>query len=191
MIYREESKMNREETWELLCEYTKSESLRWHARCVEAAMRAMAEKMGGDADRWGVCGLIHDFDYEKYPTLEDHPFRGVEILREKGLDEDFLNAVLGHGDHTNTPRTTDMAKAIYAVDELCGFMVAISLVRPGQTLEGLVFKSVKKKFKDKAFARSVNRDDIAKGAEELGMDLPEVVDIVRDALIPVVTEMNA
>ena len=174
--------LNRDDAYALLCEYTPSESLRRHGMAVEAAMRAMAERLDGDPERWGVCGLIHDFDYERYPSLEDHPFRGVEILREKGMDEEFCQAVLGHGDHTGTPRTAPMARALYAVDELCGFMVAIALVRPTRDLSGLEWSSIKKKMKDKAFARAVDRDIMTRAAEEVGMPLSDLALLVRDAL---------
>jgi len=182
--------LTRQEGYGLLCEYTPSDSLRRHGLAVEAAMRAMAERLGGDPERWGVCGLIHDFDYERYPSLEDHPYRGVEILRGMGVDEEFLQAVLGHGDHTGTPRTTPMAQTLYAVDELCGFMVAIALVRPTRDLEGLEWKSIKKKLKDKTFARAVDRDMMARGAEGVGMSLQDLALLVRDALQPRARELG-
>ncbi len=174
--------MTRDEALNLLHEYTPTINLRRHGYAVEAAMRAMAARLGGDPERWGLCGLLHDFDYERYPDLSDHPYRGVEILRAKGLDEEFLAAVLGHGDHTGVARTTPMAKALYAVDELCGFLIAVALVRPTRDLEGLEYSSVKKKLKDKTFARAVDREAIARGAADVGMELPELVEVVRDAL---------
>lgn len=173
---------SRDEAWALLTEYTQSEALRKHALGVEAAMRAYAEKMGGDPHVWGVTGLLHDFDYEKYPSLEDHPFRGVEILRERGVDEEICTAILGHGNHTGVARTTDLAKALFAVDELSGFLTACALVRPDRRIATVEVKSVKKKFKKKEFARGVDRNDIHQGVEELGEDLDEHIAFVRDAM---------
>lgn len=182
--------MIRDEALALLHEYTPNLNLRRHAYAVEAAMRALATRMNGDLERWGLCGLIHDFDYERFPDLTDHPYRGVEILREKGMDEEFLTAVLGHGDHTGVARASDMAKALYAVDELCGFLVAVALVRPSRDLDGLEWSSVKKKLKDRAFARAVDREAVSRGARELGMELPELVALVRDALQAIAPQLG-
>jgi predicted hydrolase (HD superfamily) len=173
--------MNREAAWELLCEYTKSESLRKHALAVEACMRAYAAKSGQDADQWGVVGLIHDFDYEMYPNAPDHPLKGSEILKEKGYPEDIRRAILGHADYSGVPRDTLLAKTLYACDELAGFITACSLVRPDRIVS-LQPKSVRKRMKDKAFARSVSREDILKGAEELGVPLDEHIAFCIEAM---------
>ncbi len=174
--------MNREQAWELLNEYTQKDSLIKHALAVEAAMRSYAKKFNEDEDAWGIVGLLHDFDYEKYPTAQDHPFRGAEILREKGVDENWIKAILGHADYTGVERDTLMAKALFAVDELTGMITAATLVRPSKKIDDLTVKSVKKKLKDKAFAASVNRDDIQKGVDELGVDLSEHIQFVIDAM---------
>ncbi|MEA1884686.1 MAG: HDIG domain-containing protein [Thermotogota bacterium] len=174
--------MNREQAWELLNEYTKKENLIKHALAVEAAMRAYARKFNEDEEVWGTVGLLHDFDYERFPTAEDHPYRGAEILREKGVDESWIKAILGHADYTGVERDTLMAKTLFAVDELTGMITAATLVRPSKKIEDLKVKSVKKKLKDKSFAASVNRDDIKKGAEELGVDLSEHIQFVIDAM---------
>jgi len=164
--------MNRSEAWDLLCEYTKNENLRKHALAVEACMRTYARKSGEDEEKWGVVGLIHDFDYEVYPNAPDHPLKGSEILKEKGLSEEIRRAILGHADYTGVPRDTLMARTLFACDELAGFITACSLVRPDK-ITSLEAKSVRKRMKDKAFARSVSREDIAKGAGELGVALDE------------------
>lgn len=174
--------MTRDEAFALLTEYTQKEALINHALGVEAAMRAYAKKFGEDEEAWGIVGLIHDFDYEKYPTMEDHPFRGAEILRERGYPEEWIQAILGHGDHTGVPRTTLMAKTLYAVDELSGFITAVTYVRPNKKLSEVEVRSVKKKLKDKAFARQVSREDIRRGAEELGVELDEHIDFVIRAM---------
>jgi len=179
--------MNREEALELMHEYTESESLRRHMYAVETAMRAYAKHFGEDEERWGLVGLLHDFDYERYPNdahsaTEEHPSFGVNLLREKGLDEDFLQAILGHAAYTGVARETQMAKVLFAVDELCGFLVACALVRPDKSLKEVKVKSVKKKLKDKAFARGVSREDIQVGLEELGIDLETHVEFLVDAL---------
>ncbi len=174
--------MTRDEAYQLLTEYTKKENLIKHALAVEAAMRAYARKFGEDEEAWGVVGLLHDFDYEMYPSLEDHPFKGAEILRQKGFPEEWVEAILGHAEHTGVPRKTLMAKTLFAVDELCGFITAVALVRPDKKLESVKVKSVKKKLKDKAFARQVSREDIRKGAEELGVDLDEHIAFVLEAM---------
>jgi predicted hydrolase (HD superfamily) len=164
--------MDRGAVWDLLCEYTKNEGLRKHAQAVEACMRAYAIKFGEDADTWGAVGLIHDFDYEMYPNAPDHPLKGSEILKEKGYSEEIRRAILGHADYTGVPRETLLAKTLFACDELAGFITACSLVRPDR-IASLEAKSVHKRMKDKAFARSVSREDITKGAEELGVPLDE------------------
>ena len=174
--------MNREQAWGLLNEYTQKDSLIKHALAVEAAMRSYAKKFNEDEDAWGIVGLLHDFDYEKYPTAQDHPFRGAEILREKGVDENWIKAILGHADYTGVERDTLMAKTLFAVDELTGMITAATLVRPSKKIDDLTVKSVKKKLKDKAFAASVNRDDIQKGVDELGVDLSEHIQFVIDAM---------
>jgi predicted hydrolase (HD superfamily) len=179
---------NRDDAWELLCEYTKGDSLRKHALAVEAAMRACATHYGGsdaDVDEWGLVGLLHDFDYEMFPSADEHPFTGSNILCGRGYPEQIIKAILGHATYTGVPRDTLMARALFATDELCGFLVACALVRPTKSLDDLEVSSVKKKLKDKAFARSVNRDDIRQGVEELGVTLDEHVRFVIDALKPV------
>jgi len=174
--------MNRDDAYALLTEYTQKEGLIKHALSVEAAMRAYAKKFGEDENEWGIVGLLHDFDYEKYPSLEDHPFRGAEILRERNFPEEWVEAILGHAEHTGVPRKTLMAKTLFAVDELCGLITAVAYVRPNRRLAEVKVKSVKKKMKDKAFARQVSRDDIIKGAEELGVPLEEHIETVISAM---------
>lgn len=164
--------MDRQVAWELLCEYTKNENLRKHALAVEACTRAYARRFGEDEEKWGIVGLIHDFDYEMYSSAPDHPLKGSEILKEKGYPEDIRRAILGHADYTSVPRDTLMAKALFACDELAGFITACALVRPDKIMS-LEAKSVRKRMKDKAFARSVSRGDITRGAEELGIPLDE------------------
>ena len=173
---------DRKEAWELLCEYTKSENLRKHALAVEACMRAYARKFGEDEEKWGVVALIHDFDYEMYPNAPDHPVKGSEILKERGYSEDVRHAILGHADYTGVPRDTLMAKALFACDELAGFITASALVKPGKSLAEVEAKSVRKKMKDKAFARSVNRDDIINGAQALGVELEEHIAFCIEAM---------
>ncbi|HZB44445.1 MAG TPA: HD domain-containing protein [Pyrinomonadaceae bacterium] len=183
----------REDAWELLCEYTKGKSLRQHALAVEAAMRAAAARYGGpeaDADEWGMVGLLHDFDYEMFPTADEHPYKGANILCGRGYSERFIRAIMGHATYTGVPRDTEMARALFATDELCGFLVACALVRPSKSLDDLEVSSVKKKLKDKAFARTVNRDDIRQGVEELGVGLDEHVRFVIEALKPVQREIG-
>ncbi|RMF61779.1 MAG: HDIG domain-containing protein [Calditrichaeota bacterium] len=174
--------ITREQAYELLTEFTSKPALINHALSVEAAMRAYARKFGEDEEIWGIVGLLHDFDYEKYPSLEDHPFRGAEILRERGFPEEWIEAILGHAEHTGVPRRTLMAKTLYAVDELCGFITAVAYVRPNRKLEEVKVKSVKKKLKDKSFAAQVSREDIRKGAEELGVDFDEHIETVITAM---------
>jgi predicted hydrolase (HD superfamily) len=184
---------DRNEAWELLCEYTKGESLRKHALAVEAAMRACVNRYGAaedDEDEWGLVGLLHDFDYEMFPSAEQHPFTGANILCGRGYSERFIRAIMGHATYTGVPRDTAMARALFATDELCGFLVACALVRPNKSLDDLEVASVKKKLKDKAFARSVNRDDIRQGVEELGVDMDEHIRFVIDALRPVQAQIG-
>jgi putative nucleotidyltransferase with HDIG domain len=173
--------LNREESWELLCEWTESDSLRKHMLAVEAGMRAYARHFGEDEEKWGITGLVHDMDYEKHPTPDEHPMVGVTELERRGYPEDVLHAIKGHADYLDVPRDTLMAKTLYAVDELSGFIVACALVRP-EGLEGLKAKSVRKKMKQKSFAAAVNREDIVRGAEELGVDLNEHIEFVAGAL---------
>jgi putative nucleotidyltransferase with HDIG domain len=181
--------MNRQEALELLHEYTKTDSLRKHAYAVEAAMRAYAPRYGCDPDVWGVVGLLHDFDYEMFPQFPDHPTRGSEILKERGLAEDLRIAILGHVPAMNVPRETPMAKALFACDELCGFLVACAVIRPNK-LADLEVSSAKKKLKDKAFARAVNREDIQQGIAELGVTTDEHIRFVIDALKMVSKELG-
>ena len=173
--------MNREESWELLREWTESDSLRKHMLAVEAAMRAYARKFGEDEEKWGVTGLLHDMDYEKHPTPDEHPMVGVRELERRGYPEDVLHAIKGHTDYLGVPRDTLMSKSLYAVDELSGFIVAVALMRP-EGLDGLKAKSVRKKMKQKSFAAAVSREDIVRSAEELGVDLNEHIEFVAGAL---------
>jgi len=181
--------MDRDRALALMHEYTASDALRKHMYAVEIAMRAMAERGGEDPDVWGVVGLVHDFDYERFPNpahsaTEEHPAEGVRILTAQGLPESSGRAILGHANYTGVPRDTPMAKALFAVDELCGFLVACALVRPSRSLKDLEVSSVKKKLKDKAFARGVSRDDVTQGAAELGVPLDEHIAFVLEALRP-------
>ena len=173
---------DRSEAIKLLHEYTKTDSLRRHALGVEQSMRKMADKYNGDPDEWGLTGLMHDFDYEMYPTMEDHPFRGNEILIEKGYPESITKAIMGHATYTGVPRDTDMAKSLFSVDELTGFIFAVTYVRPSKSILEVNPKSVKKKLKQKSFAASVIREDIFLSIEELGVDLTEHIQFVIDAL---------
>ena len=160
--------MDRKQAWGLLCEYTQSESLRKHMLAVEACMRAYARKFGEDEDKWGITGLLHDFDYEKYPTPAEHPFVGNKILEERGYPEEMRRAILSHADYSGVKRESRMEKTLYACDEIAGFITASALVKPNKSLAEVEAKSVRKKMKDKAFARSMNRDDIINGAADLG-----------------------
>jgi putative nucleotidyltransferase with HDIG domain len=177
----------RDEALAIMHEYTASESLRKHMLSVEAAMRAYAEKFGEDVERWGITGLIHDFDYERFPNdahspTEEHPAEGVRILRSRGFPEDVLTAILGHATYSGVPRESKMAKTLFAVDELTGLITATALVRPSRSVMEVEAKSVRKKMKDKAFARGVNRDDVINGAADLGVDLDEHIDFVIRAM---------
>jgi putative nucleotidyltransferase with HDIG domain len=173
--------LNREDSWELMCTWTESDSLRKHMLAVEAAMRAYARCFGEDEEKWGITGLLHDMDYEKHPTPDEHPMVGVRELESRGYPEDVLHAIKGHADYLDVPRDTLMSRTLYAVDELSGFIVACALMRP-EGLENMKAKSVRKKMKQKSFAAAVNRDDIVRGAEELGVDLGEHIEFVADAL---------
>jgi len=179
----------RDRALRLVHEYAASDALRKHMYAVELAMRAMATRLGGDPDEWGLVGLLHDFDYERWPNTEHsptegHPAQGVRLLAEQGLPEPMQRAILGHGSYTGVPRDTPMAQALFAVDELCGFLVACALVRPSKSLKDLEVTSVRKKLKDKAFARGVNREDVIRGAEEIGVPLDEHIAFVLEALRP-------
>jgi len=185
----------REQTLALMHEYTASDSLRKHMLSVEAAMRAYAEKFGEDVERWGTTGLIHDFDYERYPNsehspTEGHPAEGVRILRDRGYPEDILRAILGHATYSGVPRDTPMAKTLFAVDELTGLITATALVRPTKNVHEVEAKSVRKKMKDKAFARGVSREDVMTGAEELGVDLDMHIAFVIAAMQAVAADIG-
>lgn len=182
--------MNREEAWGLLTEYTQSESLRKHALAVEACVRAYARKFGEDEEKWGIVGLIHDFDYEKFPTAEEHPYKGNEILAERGWPEDVRRAIMSHAEYTGVKRESLLEKTLFSCDELAGFITASALVKPGKSLAEVEAKSVRKKMKDKAFARSVNRDDIVNGAADLGVDLEEHIAFCIDAMKAVAKELG-
>jgi len=180
----------REAAWNLLTEFTQSESLRKHAMAVEACMRAYAKKFGADEELWGVVGLIHDFDYEKYPTAPEHPYKGNEILRERGYSDEIRRAIMSHADYTGVTRESPMEKALFACDELAGFITAVALVKPSKSLAEVEAKSVRKKMKDKAFARSVSRDDIVNGARELGVDLDEHIAFCIEAMKGIARELE-
>ncbi len=174
--------MTREEAEALLYEWTKSGNLRKHALAVEAAMRAYARKLGEDEEFWGVVGLVHDLDYERHPTPEEHPLVGVKALQEKGFPEEGLEAIKGHAEYLNVPRTTPMAKSLFAVDELVGLITACALVRPTKSVVDMEVKSIKKKWKDKAFAKGVNRQQIEEATADLGVPLDEHLQTVLDAM---------
>ena len=181
---------DRQTAWQLLCEYTKTEPLRKHALAVEAAMRAYARKLGGDEEQWAIVGLLHDFDYEAHPNPDEHPLKGAEIMRQLGWPDEIIYAVMCHADYLGLERKTPMDRAIYAVDELTGLIIAVALVRPNKSIQEVDVKAVRKKMKDKGFARAVNRDDIVKGAGQLGVDLDEHIAFVIEALRPVATELG-
>jgi putative nucleotidyltransferase with HDIG domain len=186
---------SREDTLAIMHEYTASDSLRKHMLSVEAAMRAYAEKFGEDIDRWGITGLIHDFDYERYPNdahspTEEHPAEGVRILRSRGFPEDILTAILGHAQYSGVPRESLMAKTLFAVDELTGLITATALVKPSKSVMEVEAKSVRKKMKDKAFARGVSRDDVINGASDLGVDLDEHIAFVISAMQKVAADIG-
>ena len=181
---------DRESAWGLLTEFTQSESLRKHALAVEACMRAYARKSGEDEDKWGVVGLIHDFDYEKWPSLDDHPYKGNEILKERGYSDEIRLAIMSHAEYTGVPRQSPMEKTLFACDELVGFITACALVKPGKSLAEVDAKSVRRKMKDKAFARSVNRNDIIAGAADLGVDLEEHIAFCIEAMKGIARELG-
>ena len=181
--------MTRDEALALMHEHTASDALRKHMYAVDAAMRAYARKVGEDETAWGIVGLLHDFDYERYPNdahspTEEHPSWGVRLLKERGLDDASCRAILGHAPYTGVPRDSLLAKTLFAVDELCGFLVACALVRPSRSLADLEVRSIRKKLKDKAFARGVSRPDIAQGAEELGVPLDDHIAFLLESLRP-------
>jgi putative nucleotidyltransferase with HDIG domain len=182
--------MDRAEAWCLLIEFTQSESLRKHALAVETCMRAYARKFGSDEELWGVVGLIHDFDYEKYPSAEEHPFKGNEILEERGYPEEVRRAIMSHADYTGVKRESVMEKTLFACDELAGFITATALVKPNKSLAEVGAKSVRKRMKDKAFARSVSRADIIQGAAELGVDLDEHITFCIEAMKGIAKELG-
>ena len=181
---------DRQSAWDLLCEYTVSESLRKHALGVEAAMRAMAIKYDGDPNIWGITGLLHDFDYEKYPTADEHPYKGVEILKALDYPQEILDAIMGHAEYTGVERKTLMAKSLFAVDELVGFTFAVTYVRPSKAILEVKPKSIRKKLKQKSFAASVNRDDIVQSMQELELDENEHFQFVIDALCGVAEDVG-
>jgi putative nucleotidyltransferase with HDIG domain len=182
--------MTRAEALAILEEFTQSPSLRKHALAVEAAMRAYARKYGEDEEYWGVVGLLHDFDWEIHPTLPDHPLKGADILRARGVDEGLVLDVLSHADFSGVPRDTLLRQVLAASDELTGFIIATALVRPSRSLDDLEAKSVIKKMKDKSFAAAVNRDELRAGAEQLGLDLAEHIQFVIEALRPIEVELG-
>jgi len=181
---------DRSAAWGLLCEYTQSESLRKHALAVEACMRAYAKRFGDDEEKYGITGLLHDFDYEKYPTPAEHPFVGNKILEERGYPEDIRRAILSHAEYSGVKRESNMEKALFACDELAGFITASALVKPNKSLAEVESKSVRKKMKDKAFARSVNRDDIINGAADLGVELEEHIAFCIEAMKGIAKELG-
>lgn len=182
--------MNRESAWSLLCEYTQSENLRKHMLAVEACMRAYARKFGQDETTWGITGLLHDFDYEKYPTPQEHPMVGSKVLEERGYPEEVRRAILSHADYSGVKRETPMEKTLFACDELAGFITATALVKPGKSLAEVDAKSIRKKMKDKAFARSVSRDDITNGAADLGVDLDQHITFCIEAMKGIAKELG-
>jgi putative nucleotidyltransferase with HDIG domain len=181
---------DRSSAWKLLTEFTQSESLRKHALAVESCMRAYARKFGADEELWGVVGLIHDFDYEKYPSAQEHPYRGNEILKERGYSDEIRRAIMSHADYTGVTRETPLEKALFACDELAGFITAVALVKPSKSLAEVEAKSVRKKMKDRAFARSVSRDDIVNGARALGVDLDEHIAFCIEAMKAIARELG-
>jgi putative nucleotidyltransferase with HDIG domain len=182
--------MTRDEALTIVREYVKNENLIKHMYCVEAAMRFYAKKFGEDVEIWGLLGLLHDFDWEVHPTLDEHPIKGAPILRERGVDEDIIQDILSHGVGTGVPRDTLRRKALYACDEITGLVTAVALVRPSRSLLDLEVKSVKKKWKDKAFAAGANRDEIEDSAAEFGVDLWEHVDNVIQAMRKIAPELG-
>ncbi|MBI2871746.1 MAG: HDIG domain-containing protein [Chloroflexi bacterium] len=184
------STVDRESAFTLLQEHAKGDTLIKHGLAVEAAMRAYARHFGEDEGLWGVVGLLHDFDWDVCPSPEQHPTYGADILRQRGYPENIVRAVLSHGNHTGVPRESLMEHALFAVDELSGFVTAVALVRPSKSLEDTTAQSVRRKMKDKAFARAVNREDIVQGAQEIGVDLDQHISVVIDALKPVAAALG-
>lgn len=188
------SEISRETAWNLLTEFTQSESLRKHALAVEACMRACSKKHGdGSSDAeilWGVIGLIHDFDYERWPSLEDHPYRGNEILEQRGYPEIIRRAIMSHAEYTGVTRDSEVEKCLFACDELAGFITAVALIKPSKSLAEVDVKSVRKRMKDKAFARKVNREDIIQGAAALGVDLDEHIGFCIEAMKPIAKQLG-
>ncbi len=182
--------MDRDNTVAFLRQHVKTEMLMKHLYTVEAAMRGYARKFGEDEDTWGIAGLLHDFDWEICPTPEDHPTFGAQILRNHGYPEEMVRAVLTHGDHTGIPRESRMEHTLYAVDELSGFIRAVALVRPSKSLDDVSPRSVRRKMKDKAFAKDVSRDDIVRGAEELNIDLDEHIAFIVESMKPIATQID-
>jgi putative nucleotidyltransferase with HDIG domain len=182
--------MNREQAWGLLTEFTQSESLRKHALAVESCMRAYARKFGENEETWAITGLLHDFDYERHPTPEEHPFVGEKILAERGYPEEIRRAILSHAQYSGVPRQSKMEKTLFACDELAGFITACAMVKPSKSLAEVEAKSVRKKMKDKAFARAVSRSDITEGAAELGIELEEHIAFCVDAMRSVAGELG-
>ena len=180
----------REAAWALLTEFTHTDSLRKHARAVEASMRAYADRFHEDVETWGVAGMLHDFDYEMHPRAPHHPVKGAEILLARGVDPVIVHAILAHADYAGVPRVSLLDRALYACDELTGFVHACALVRPGKVIDGLEPASVRKKLRDKGFARTVNRDDVYRGAAELGVELDAHIAFVIDALAGVAPELG-
>jgi putative nucleotidyltransferase with HDIG domain len=188
--FRRNREMNRNDAWCLLTEFTQSESLRKHALAVEACLRAYARKMGGDEELWGVVGLIHDFDYERYPSAEEHPFKGSEILKERGCSEEIRRAILSHANYSGVARESQLEKTLFACDELAGLITATALVKPSKSLAEVDARSVRKRMKDKAFARSVSREDIVNGAADLGVDLDEHIAFCIEAMKGIAGELG-
>jgi putative nucleotidyltransferase with HDIG domain len=182
--------ISRDQAWSVLTEFTQSDSLRKHARAVEASMRAYAARYDEDVEAWGVAGMLHDFDYEMHPRAPHHPMKGAEILVMRGVPEPIVHAILAHADYSGVPRVSRLDRTLYACDELSGFVHAVALVRPGRVITGLEPPSVRKKLKDKGFARTVNRDDVYRGATELGVDLDAHIAFVIAALTEVAPEIG-
>lgn len=174
--------MDRGQAWEIVCEFVKSDSLRRHALAVETCVTAYARKLGEDEHKWALAALLHDFDWEIHPAAPDHPMKGEPLLAERGVDEEIRRAILSHADYSGVPRISPLEKTLYACDELAGFLTACSYVKPGRSIQEVDVKSVRKKLKDKAFARNVNRDDILRGAIELGVDLDEHIEFCIRAM---------
>src|SRR5271169_3698566 len=174
--------MHRNQAWEIVCEFVKSESLRKHVLAVEACVDAYAEKFGEDREKWSVTALLHDFDWEIHPEAPDHPMKGEPILAGRGVDEEIRRAILSHANYSGVPRVSPLEKTLFACDELAGFLTACSYVKPGRSIQEVEVKSVRKKMKDKAFARSVNRDDITNGAAELKVDLDQHIEFCIEAM---------